>query len=99
MPNTTAPSVIAGQDFSHPLQSKPLGDNGRKFEQLRNHIKQEVPGDQKEHGADTERISNDWIDNIPRPAQVEQQGSGIEDISQKAIQDRCSDQTMILLES
>lgn len=47
-----------------------------------------MPGNQKQHRADTEIISNDRIDDIPGTTQVKQQSSCIEYIGKKAIENR-----------
>ncbi len=47
-----------------------------------------MPRDEEKDRADPERVTDDRIDDVPRPPQVEQKGAGVEDVGEEPVQDR-----------
>src|SRR5574340_519950 len=73
------------KDLPDSLESKPFRNGRGEFDKERDHVKHKVPGNKKEHGADTKFVSNDRINNVPPPTQIKQDGAGIKHIRKETI--------------
>src|SRR3990172_3738697 len=58
-----------------------------------------MPRYEEHDRADAKRIADNWIDDIPWSTEIEQEGAGIKDISQKTVQHGHSNNGMVFFQS